>query len=68
LVGSDCGATLNTAFEEPKNSPLYVFKILPLIRTVLPLGYVAALSTSFKKRNIHNSIFLEGFKTILVLH
>jgi len=33
LLGSDYGATLNTAFEEPKNSPFYLFKISPLIRT-----------------------------------
>jgi len=33
LVGSDYGATLNTAFKEPKNSPFYLLKIPPLIRT-----------------------------------
>jgi len=33
LLGSDYGSTLNTAFEEPKNSPFWFLKILPLIRT-----------------------------------
>jgi len=33
LLGSDYGATLNTAFEEPKNPPFYLFRISPLIRT-----------------------------------
>jgi len=31
LLGSDYGATLNTAFEEPKNPPFYLLKIPPLI-------------------------------------
>jgi len=34
LVGSDYGATLNTTLKEPKNSPFYLLKILPLIRTL----------------------------------
>jgi len=33
LVGSDYGATLNTAFKEPKITPFYLLKIPPLIRT-----------------------------------
>jgi len=36
LVGSDYGATLNTTLKEPKNSPFYLLKISPLIRTAPP--------------------------------
>jgi len=32
LLGSGCGATLNTVFEEPKNPPFWSLKISPLIR------------------------------------
>jgi len=35
LLGSDYGAILNTAFEEPKLTPCYLLKIPPLIRTAI---------------------------------
>jgi len=33
LVGSAYGATLSTAFKEPKITPFYLLKIQPLIQT-----------------------------------